>query len=203
MRAPKPRPIPKPTPKPARFPAENVLTGRLPPALVGQREFEQYHFKGFELSKADLRGRLFVDCLFEDCNLAGTQLDRASLRNVAFVGCKLLGVQFASCDDLLFGVHFERCLLDYASFWGKWMPNTRFESCALREVNFNEANLTNAHFPACDLAGAVFDRTILNGADLTTAQHLLLDLDANSLQKARLTAEQLPALVQKYGLIIE
>lgn len=203
MRRPQVRKIPKPVAKPTNFRPDRVLVGRLPTELVGQPEFEHYHFKGFELSSANLQERIFTNCLFESCNLASTKLEHTALRNVAFESCKLLGVQFQACQDLQFQVHFERCLMDYTSFWGKWMPNTRFNSCSLHEVNFNEANLTNALFRNCDLLGAVFHQTVLNGADLATSQNLLLNLDENELKAARFTAGQLPALVAKYGLIID
>ncbi len=203
MRKPTTRKPVKPLAKPTYFPPENVVTRALPPELVGQREFEQYHFIGFDLGQADLSGQRFSECRFENCNLAGATLTNTGLQNVAFDGCKLLGLQFTACRDMLFDVHFDRCLLDYASFWGKAMPNTRFVGCSLQEADFTRTDLTNAVFDECQLRGAVFSQTRLLGADFRTAQHIVLDPDQNELKQAQFALASLPGLLGKYGLIVE
>jgi uncharacterized protein YjbI with pentapeptide repeats len=193
----------KPLQKPAYFPADQVLTRAMPPHLVGQLEFEHYHFIGFDLTQANLSGRNFSDCLFENCNLAGASIGNATFQNVAFEGCKLIGLQFHACRDFLFGVHFDKCQLDYASFLGKAMPNTRFVGCSLREVDFTQTDLSRAVFDECQLQDAIFQQTRLAGADFTTARQVLLDPEQNDLQQARFTLSGLPGLLAKYELIIE
>ena len=197
------RPAAKPLVKPTYFPPENCLTRTLPPALAGEREFEQYHFRGFDFSQTGLPGRRFSDCLFEGCNLAGVALVGVSLQNVAFAGCKLLGLELRDCRDLLFGVHFDQCQLDYASFHGRAMPRTRFVECSLREANFTEADLTGAVFDQCQLLRAVFHRTRLSGADFRTAHDVVLDPEVNELQHARFALPSLPGLLAKYELVVE
>ncbi|SNC77047.1 Pentapeptide repeat-containing protein [Hymenobacter gelipurpurascens] len=175
----------------------------MPPELVGQLEFEHYHFIGFDLTQAILSGRNFSDCLFENCNLAGASIGNTSFQNVAFEGCKLIGLQFHACRDFLFGVHFDKCQLDYASFLGKAMPNTRFVGCSLKEVDFTQTDLSRAVFADCQLQGAIFEQTRLAGADFTTARQVLLDPGQNDLQQARFALSGLPGLLTKYELIIE
>lgn len=192
----------KPLTKPAFFPAENVLDRALPATMVGQQEFEQYRFSNFDFTRADISGRRFTECLFENCNFAGTSLSHVALQNVAFEGCKLLGLQFHACRDMLFGVHFNQCQLDYASFQGKVMPNTRFVNCSLREADFTQADLTNAVFQECGLLDAVFNATKLNGADFITAHDVVLDPEVNQLRQARFAAHSLPGLLTKYELVI-
>lgn len=203
MRKPNARRPAKPLQKPERFAPERVLSRVLPPDLVGQREFEQYHFLNFDLSQANLSGRLFSECRFENCNLAGTSLANTSLQNVAFDGCKLLGLQFEVCRDMLFGVHFDRCQLDYASFSGKAMPNTRFVDCSLREANFTNTHLTGAVFQNCELDRAVFLQTQLTGADFRTARNVVLDPERNELNGARFALHSLSGLLTRHQLVIE
>ncbi|WP_414654648.1 pentapeptide repeat-containing protein [Hymenobacter sp.] len=119
----------KPLAKPAFFPVENKLDRALPDELVGQQEFEQYYFSNFDFTRANITGRRFTDCLFENCNFAGTSLGHMALQNVAFAGCKLLGLQFHACRDMLFGVHFDHCQLDYASFL--WQSHAEHSFCGL------------------------------------------------------------------------
>lgn len=189
--------------KPNYFPADQVLSRVMPPELIGQLEFERYHFIGFDLTQANLSGRLFSDCLFENCNLAGASISNTAFQNVAFEGCKLIGLQFHACRDFLFGVHFDKCQLDYASFLGKAMPNTRFVGCSLREADFTQADLSKAVFADCQLQAAIFQQTRLTGADFTTARHVLLDPEQNEVQQARFALAGLPGLLAKYDLHIE
>ena len=200
----KPRRQPAALRKPAHFPAENVLTGYDAARLLARgREFEQHHFINCELADANLAGLRFEDCLFEQCNLSNARLGGAALQNVAFADCKLLGVAFAACQDMLFGVHFDHCQLRYASFAGKRLAGTRFAHCRLPEADFTNADLSGAAFAACDLAGTVFHHTRLVGTDFTTATGFSLDPEANTLTGARFALAGLPGLLAKYGVVIE
>jgi uncharacterized protein YjbI with pentapeptide repeats len=190
--------------KPDHFPADQVLTGLNAPRLLALgREFEQFHFIGCELAEADLGGLRFEECLFERCNLTAAKLGGTALQNVAFADCKLLGVPFAACQDMLFGVHFDGCQLRYASFGGKRLAGTRFEKCTLDEVDFTNADLSNASFAGCDLTRATFHDTVLAGADFTTATNYALDPEANTLTGARFVLAGLPGLLTKYDLVLE
>jgi uncharacterized protein YjbI with pentapeptide repeats len=190
--------------KPDYFPAENVLTGYDAPQLLALgREFEQYRFVGCDLSEANLANLRFEDCLFERCNLSSTRLQNTGLQNVAFADCKLLGVSFATCQDMLLVLHFDRCQLRYASFAGKRLAGTRFTACSLVEADFTNADLSRADFAACDLTNAVFHHTQLTEADFTAAHGFIIDPEANTLTGARFALSGLPRLLDKYGLVVE
>jgi len=200
--------------KPARKPVVLHPPTRFPPGHVAERwdarrllaegpEFEQYHFIGGDFGGANLSRLRFLDCRFERCNLASVQLTQTALQNVAFDGCKLLGVPFGACRDMLFGVHFDRCQLRYATFGGRKMPATRFADCTLDEADFTNADLTGAAFAGCTLAGTVFHGTQLAGADFTTATGFALDPEANGLAGARFALTGLPGLLGKYGVVVE
>ncbi|MBC6988492.1 pentapeptide repeat-containing protein [Hymenobacter sp. BT491] len=188
--------------KPDKFPAENVFERWTSEHLRPHAEFEQCHFIGGDFASATLGNKRFVDCLFERCNLSLASLAGTGLQNVAFQDCKLSGLQFTACRDMLFEVHFDRCQLSYASFYGKRMPGTHFGHCNLTDADFTGADLANADFQECTLNGAVFHQTQLSGADFRTATGFIIDPDINPLKKARFVLEGLPGLVNKYGVII-
>ncbi len=200
------KPTRKPVPlrPPTRFPPENVAERWDARRLLAEGpEFEQYHFIGADFSGAALSRLRFTDCRFERCNISLAQLTQTALQNVVFADCKLLGVPFGACRDLLFGVHFDRCQLRYATFGGRQMPATRFADCALDEADFTNADLSGAVFADCTLAGAVFHGTQLAGADFTTATGFALDPEANGLVGARFALAGLPGLLGKYGVVAE
>lgn len=195
---------PIPLQPPTKFSAAHVLTDldaeqvrALGPVL------EAYHFVVCDLSAASLARLRFVDCLFERCDLSNVNLSGTGLQNVAFAECKLLGVSFTGCQELLFGVHFDRCLLRYASFGGRKLVGTRFERCDLPEADFTNADLTGAVFADCDLTRAVFHDTQLVDADFRTATGYSLDPEANQLAGARFALTGVVGLLEKYGVVVE
>ncbi|KAA9332921.1 pentapeptide repeat-containing protein [Hymenobacter busanensis] len=192
----------KPLSKPSYFPEGQVLTRTMPPELAGQREFEEFHFIGFDFSQTSLSGWRFTDCRFENCNLAGTSIANTAFQNVAFDGCKLLGLPFQACRDMLFAVHFDHCQLAYASFHGRSLPNTRFVGCSMQEVDFTHADLTQAVFQDCQLRRAVFRQSKLNGTDFSTAQEVTLDPALNEVKNARFALSSLPGLLTQFELDI-
>ena len=131
-----------------------------------------------------------------------TKLSGTSLKGVHFKNCKLLGIQFKECDDFLFNVNFQECVLDYSSFANKKMPKTKFNSCSLREVTFVGTNLTSSVFDNCNLDGAIFNNTILAGADFTTASNYKIDPEFNPMKKAKFSIQGIAGLLDKYDIKI-
>ena len=122
---------------------------------------------------------------------------------MAFADCKLLGLQFTTCRDMLFGVHFDQCQLRYASFAGRVMPGARFVGCTMEEADFADANLSAAVFQDCALAGAVFQNTRLAEADFRSATGFVIDPESNVITGAHFTLSSLLGVVTKYNLVVE
>ena len=107
------------------------------------------------------------------------------LNDVTFKDCKLLGINFSDCEDFMFSVAFEKCVLDYCSFMGKKMVKTKFSDSSMKNMVFTEANLTQAVFSRTDLAGTLFSQTLLKEADFTTAINYAIDPSLNMVKKAK------------------
>lgn len=167
------------------------------------KEFEQCTFKSCDFSESSFSQCRFTDCQFIGCNLAMLKLNRSTLSNVGFKECKLIGVNFSECEDFLFTVRFENCILDYASFMKKKMPKTQFLNSSLKNVTFAHANLTKAMFDNTDLEGTVFERTELKEANFATAYNYTLDPEQNNIKKARFSQYGIAGLLTKYDIRIE
>ena len=170
---------------------------------INNREFEGCVFKNCDFSNSDLAYNTFIDCEFIDCNLSMTKLMSSSLKTVHFKNCKLLGIQFHTCDDFLFHVDFEECILDYSSFANKKMLKTKFTNSSLKEVTFIGTNLSNSIFENCNLAGAIFNDTQLLAVDFTTAYNYKIDPEFNPMKKAKFSTQGIPGLLEKYDIKIE
>lgn len=169
--------------------------------LIG--EYEKCSFINCNFSSTDLSNIHFTDCRFKDCNFSVTRLYHTSFRDVKFIDCKLLGVSFDDCDDFLFSVGFENCLLNLSSFYKRKMKKTVFKNCSLRETDLAAADLSGSVFDNCDLQDALFDDTNLEKADFRTAYHYSIDPEANQIKKARFSCEGIAGLLGKYDIEIE
>ncbi len=172
-------------------------------ARINNREFEDCIFKNCDFSNTDFAETTFMDCEFIDCNLSLAKMSNTSLKKVDFKNCKLLGILFHETAEFLFSVHFQDCILDYASFANKKMPKTHFINASLKETNFIGSNLTSSVFENCNLDGTIFNDTILKLSDFITSYNYKIDPEFNTLQKAKFSNQGIAGLLEKYDIIIE
>src|ERR1700712_5734386 len=88
---------------------------------TGGREFNKCVFKKCDFTDSSFLKNKFLDCTFDNCNLSMMKFGGSTLSNTVFKNCKILGVNFSECQDFLFSVMFDGCILDYASFQRKKM----------------------------------------------------------------------------------
>jgi fluoroquinolone resistance protein len=99
-------------------------------------EFDSCIFLNCDFSNSILSESDFINCRFENCNFALAKLNDTGLKDVHFVDCKLIGINFDHCSDFLFAASFQKCVLDYSSFFKKKMKKAKFTDCSLKEVDF-------------------------------------------------------------------
>lgn len=181
--------------------AETVDTQTITQASL-QKEYEQCVFINCDLSGLDLRDVSFEECRFSGCNFTDVKINNTALKQIQFYECKMLGLQFADSNPFLLEMSFEKCQLDYSSFYQLKLKKTKFEDCSLRDVDFVEAELTEVNFSGSDLYAATFERTILTKADLRTAKNYNLDPEVNTMTNAQFSVQGLAGLLDKHKLNI-
>ena len=167
-----------------------------------QGEYEQCTFRNCNLKDGNLSGFLFIDCTFQGCDLSMAKINKTSFRDVKFIDCKMLGLRFDSCNSMLISFTFERCVLNFSSFFKLKLKNIRLKECQLHEVEFQEADFTKAEFVECDLTDAFFENTNLEQADFSTAHSFIIDPQKNRLKKTRFSTNGLAGLLTQYDLVI-
>ena len=167
---------------------------------VKNREFDHCTFIDCDLYGSDFSQSQFLDCTFKGCNLSMVKLNATSLKNVTFEACKLMGIAFEYCEDFLFEVKFNDCVLDFSSFANKKMAKTKFTKCSMQDVNFAGTNLLKAVFEEVNLNGASFERTNLTEADLSKAFNFSIDPENNVIKKAKFSLKDAGGLLEKYNL---
>ena len=180
------------------FSGVNFLIEGFPFAEYDHCTFKDCTFAGLDLSEYN-----FADCKFDNCDLSNVKLAHTGFKTVGFKSCKLLGLIYSDCNDFLFAVNFEDCLLNIASFYRLNLRNTKFKNCQIQEADFTEANLSGASFDDCDLNGTTFERTNLEKADLRSAYNYSINPDINKIKKAQFSLPAVVGLLDHYGISIE
>lgn len=166
-------------------------------------EYDTCRFVRCQFTNADVSHRTFSECTFEHCNFSLTKLARTAFREVQFINCELLGIHFDTCNDFLFTVGFDSCVIRLSSFHKLKLKKTQFRQCEIHQTDFTRADLTGSLFDHCDLTNSTFDDTILEKADFRTASGYTLDPERNRLKKARFTMPAVVGLLAKYDIQIE
>jgi uncharacterized protein YjbI with pentapeptide repeats len=166
-------------------------------------EYDNCTFTGCNFESSNLTGIVFTQCRFENCNLVNTNVKGTAFKEVVFIDCKLLGINFGVAEPFLFTAGFEKCNMQFASFYRLKIKHTKFIHCNLREADFVEADLTGSLFKDCDLTQAIFENTILEKADFRSAINYALDPELNHIKNARFAKEGIAGLLLKYNIKIE
>ncbi len=166
-------------------------------------EYEGCSFSNCNFSNTDLSEIQFIDCQFKFCNLSMVKTIKTSFNGVSFLECKILGVNFENCSDFLFKVDFNKCALNFSSFYKRNLRKTSFDNCTLQETDFTGADLTGASFGHCDLLNAKFEQTSLEKADLRSAVNYSIDPEINRIRKAKFSLQGITGLLDKYDIEIE
>lgn len=165
-------------------------------------EYDTCRFLHCDFSEADFSEFQFSDCEFIDCNLSLVKLMKTAMRDVQFSDCKMLGLRFDDCHKFGLMLRFKQCMLNHTSFYQVNLKKIIFKGCKLIEVDFTETDLTASTFDECDLAGATFSYTILEKADLRTAQNYTIDPEQNRIKKTKFSLQGIHGLLQKYSIEI-
>ncbi len=167
------------------------------------KEYDNCIFINCDFTNTDISVVSFLECRFDTCSFNKTLNKKTSFQEVIFYSCKMLGMNFSNCSDFLFQVEFDRCHMDYTSFYDFPLKNTLFNHCSLKEVDFTAANISGAILNECDLYGAIFDTTIAENADFRSAINYIIDPERNKIRKAKFNISGVLGLLSKYDLEIE
>ena len=166
-------------------------------------EYESCKFRNCDFPDGDLSGVIFIDCVFENCNLSLTKVRNTSFKTVRFISCKLLGLNFSDCNPFLLSLYFENCLMNLTSFYKLKLKGTCFKNCDLKETDFIESDLTLSVFDNCNFERAIFEGTIIEKADFRTSFNYSIDPVVNRIKKAKFSMNGLAGLLDKYDIQIE
>ena len=171
--------------------------------LFVKGEYENCRFINCNFSNVDLSKAQFIQCEFTGCNISMTKITGTTLNTVKFKESKIIGINFETCNDFLFSVEFDNCIMNFSSFYKRVMKKTLFKDCTLHEVDFTDTDLSGSSFIKCDFHKAKFENTNLEKSDLRSSFNYALDPDLNKIKKAKFSIEGAVGLLAKYDISIE
>lgn len=171
--------------------------------IIADNKYEYCVFSDCDFAESSFLSCSFINCKFIKCNFSMTKLSQSTFNDVEFEYSKILGVDFSQCNDFIFEVRFDTCILDYSSFEKRKMSKTIFRKTSLKGVDFANADLKQSSFIDCDMNETIFYYTNLQEADLSSAFNYTINPEENTIKKARFSKDGLIGLLQKYNIIIE
>lgn len=145
----------------------------------------------------------FLECEFINCNFSNTIVENTAFKDVIFEECKLVGVKFNECDPFLLAFQFNKCQLNFASFYKLKLQNTIFNNCSLEEVDFVEANLSKGLFDDCNLKRAIFDNTNLEKTNFVSSYNFDINPARNLVKGAKFSQQNVQGLLNSFQIIVE
>lgn len=173
--------------------------------ILKRKVFENCIFNKCKFNSTDFQECKFCDCTFRNCNLNVIKIKNCTFNNVKFVDSKVSGINWTEASwpriKLTSPIHFERCDLNYATFFGLYLSAINIIECRAHNVDFRETDLTKANLSHTDFIDSMFINTDLSAADFSFATNYRIDLSSSKISKAKFTLPEAVELL--YGLDIE
>lgn len=172
-------------------------------ADLKHRMFRNCIFEGCDFTKAQFTGSKWIDCKWIKCNLGLIKWDGCRLQGNSFEECKIVGGDFSKCDPMFLSISFKKCLINMGNFSDLNLKGTSFIGSTLRETHFSHVNLSEADFTDCDLSGSLFHHADLTKANFATALNFSINPLNNKLKGARFSKETALTLLDYLGIVLE
>jgi fluoroquinolone resistance protein len=170
---------------------------------ITHKTFSNCTFEHCDFSRSNLSHSNFLDCTFSSCNLSLIKVEGVRLQGISFEKSKLLGINFARCEQRFLSITCKGSLIDTCNFSTLDLKGTKFLDCMMRDNQFTETKLTSADFTKSDLRGSTFHHADLCKASFTEAINYSINPLTNKLTKARFSKPEVMNLLLYLDIIIE
>lgn len=192
--------------------------------LEDKSEYYSETFEGLNVSGTDISSVTFDGCTFERCDFSQSVFNRCSFVDCEFIGCNLsvadLGYSKLSCvtfrESKLIGVDWTRVswptlalsapvsfyhsIVSDGSFHGLALQDWMLESCTAHDVDFRGGDFSNSSFRGTEFTGAFFVNTDLTGVDFSDATDYRIDVNNNTVRRARFSRIEALSLLDGLGI---
>ncbi len=166
-------------------------------------EYYKHRFKNMDLTSLSFAGKVFSDCIFEECRLSANNLQNARMHGVVFSNCKISGISFTDLNRLVVDISFYSCDIKSSNFTDLKLNSAVFSRCVINDCDFVNTELKNADFRFCDLNDTLFHNTDLTGAVFEQAVNYNINPNSNKIKKAVFSLPEAVNLLAHFGIILK
>lgn len=169
--------------------------------------FEECTFRDSTFQQADFSRSRFINCTFERCNLSVLRVMETAFAGVRILDSKASGINWTETAQNRGGLasppEFSATVLDGSVFQGMDLEDATMKDCRAVDVDFSSASLRGADLKGTDFHGARFNGTDLSTADLRGAVNYSIDIEFNTIKKARFSLPEAVALLKNLDIILD
>ncbi len=167
---------------------------------LDQHEFSGCSFESIVFASS-MRGCLFMDAVFENCDFSNADFRESVCRRVIFRKCRMTGADF-SCSTLQ-DVQLLGCKADYVNFNASSFKNILLKDNLFMNGAFSACKVKEMEIHACDFSNADFFQTSLQDLDFSEAVIDGFTVDTEHLKGASFNAAQGLAIAELMGIHIK
>ena len=160
-------------------------------------------FEQCNLQEQILENCIFENCTFKSCNLTSVNVKNTKLDQISFIDCKMIGILFYDCNDFIFSIFINQCILDYSSFYKMNLRNCKFQKSSLQSVDFELSDLQKLILDNCNLEQANFNQSNLIQTDFRTSINYQIRPESNSIKGAKFSQNGISGLLYHHQIIID
>jgi fluoroquinolone resistance protein len=169
---------------------------------VTSKTFEDCVFDGCSFINIKFVNCKFINCKFNDCILSAVVPMNCRFIEAEFNHCKTMGIDWTK-TQLIRDLKFTDSQLNFSNFRMLKMPLIKITNCEVKESDFTEADLSKGEFKNTDFEKTRFFKTNLAGADFKSARNYTIDIQNNTIKKAKFSYPEALSLLNSLDIIIE
>ena len=106
------------------------------------------------------------------------------------------------CDQLIFQMHFDNCILDFAKMYALKLKQCTFYNSSLIAVDFMKADVSGITFLKCDLYRAEFEQANAQKTDFSSSKNYTINPELTKIKKAIFSLEGAKGLLSHHTIIV-
>jgi fluoroquinolone resistance protein len=100
-------------------------------------------------------------------------------------------------------IAFKDCQLNFSNFRMLKIPGVKMTGCEVKDADFTETDLSKGDFTGTDFEKTRFFKTNFSGANLKSARNYYIDIQNNTIKKAKFSYPEVLTLLNSLDIIIE
>jgi uncharacterized protein YjbI with pentapeptide repeats len=166
------------------------------------KEFENCMFENCSFVETILEKCIFTDCAFNSCILSAVKTNLSIFSEVKFHNSKVIGIDWTRAQSIR-SLEFQNCQLTYSNFKLLKLAHLKIIDCQATDMDFSGTDLTDASLENSDLTNTRFLNTNLFKTSFRKSTNYAIDFKTNKLKKTVFSLPEAISLLNTLDIILE